>query len=80
MGWTGANADGGTVRAHTQAMRVEALERVLAVLDSSPDGATVPDLIARIDCAADKETIRLLRHAMTPIGNLNHENTSSSCE
>jgi uncharacterized protein (UPF0147 family) len=52
------------VDAQTVAMRAEALERVLAVLDRVSDDVTVPDLIARIEREADKETIRLLRRPL----------------
>ena len=50
-----------------KAMRADALERVLAVLDRVPDDVTVRELIPRIEWEADKETIRLLCHSVAHI-------------
>ena len=52
------------VDAQMAAMRAEAVEWVLAILDHVPDSVTVRDLIARIEREADKETIRLLRRPL----------------
>jgi hypothetical protein len=52
------------VDAQMAAMRAEAVEWVLAILDQVPDSVTVRDLIARIEREADKETIRLLRRPL----------------
>ena len=47
--------------AQATALRAEALERVLAVLDEVPETLTVRELRPAIECAADKATIEMLR-------------------
>ena len=47
-----------------KAMRADALERVLAVLDRVPDDVTVRELRPTIEDCADQETILLLRRTL----------------